>query len=507
MTEMHDIRKLYFSEGQSVTHIARQTGRDRKTILTYLEKEDWNEVIPKYLPEADFPKLEPFKKDIDEWLTEDKKARRKQRHTARRIYDRLVDKYKEKFNCSYRTVAAYVSKSKPEIYGKQPGYLPLEHIPGEAQGDFGDGQFYEGGQNYHGKYLNLSFPHSNQGYIQLFKGENQQCLGAGCISIFEHIGGVPTRIWFDNTRTIVTKVMKDGGRKLTDDFLRFQEHYRFEPVFCNLEAGHEKGSVENKVGYHRRNMLVPVPRFASLREFNQELLTKCDLDGDREHYRKEATIADLYTADRAALLPLPAVPLDVSQYITAKTNAYGRLYLGGGLHEYSVSPQYANSRVLVKVTAHEVLPLDKNQQVIVRHARLYGDYKQQSMQWLPYLTQLSRSPNALKYTGIYPMLPESVKEYLERCSKSDKGTVLRAIATLTEKSGFEMALETVTNALKYSVTDSDSLINLHQRLYGQFPELDPLPLAGNIPELQRITPDLAAYDARLARVGETNANS
>jgi hypothetical protein len=147
------------------------------------------------------------------------------------------------------------------------------------------------------------------------------------------------------------------------------------------------------------------PDLAEIGQYNRELLTRCDQDAQREHYRKDATIAQLYAADKAALLSLPAVPLDVSRYITVKTNGYGRFYLAEGLHEYSASPQYAGCRVRVKVTASEVIPLDKNQQAIVRHARLYGEHKQQSMQWLPYLTQLSRSPHALKYSGIYAMLP------------------------------------------------------------------------------------------------------
>ncbi|MDP2730426.1 MAG: IS21 family transposase [Dehalococcoidales bacterium] len=501
MTEVHDIRRLYFEECRSITQISRQTGRDRKTIRMYLEKEDWNEVQPRSLPEADFPKLEAFKADIDEWLTEDKKARRKQRHTARRIYQRLVEKYREYFNCSYRTVAGYVTGRKKEIYGKPDGYLPLEHLAGEAQADFGDAEFYENGLLYRGKYLNLSFPCSNQGYLQLFRGENQECLFEGLISIFEHIGGIPPRIWFDNTRTIVSKVIKGGGRTLTEAFLRFQEHYRFEAVFCNVEAGHEKGNVEAKVGYHRRNLLVPIPRFTSFTEFNKELLEKCDLDADREHYRKEATIAELYAADKASLLALPSVPLDVSKYLTVKTNGYGRFYLGNGLHEYSVSPQYANSRVMVKMTANEVMPLDRSYQVIVRHARLYGDHKQQSMQWLPYLTQLSRKPNALKYTGIYPMLPQSLKEYLARCNQSDKGKVLHVLAALTEKNGFPGALATVDQALKYAVTDIDSLLSLHHRLYDKALELAPLRLGGSIPELMRVNPNLAAYDASLEKAG------
>jgi transposase len=502
MTEVHDLRKLYYDDGKNITEISKETGRDRKTVRMYLEKEDWNEIQSSPLAGVEFPKLDPFKAAIDDWLTEDKKAKRKQRHTAKRVYQRLVEKHRENFTCSYRTVAGYVAKRKKEIFSRRAGYLPLEHIPGEAQGDFGDGEYYENGRLYSGKYLNLSFPHSNQGYFQVFMGENQECLFEGLISIFEHIGGVPPRIWFDNTATIVTKVLKDGGRTLTDDFLRFCEHYRFEAVFCNVEAGHEKGNVESKVGYHRRNWLVPVPRFERLSDFNQEMLKTCDLDGQREHYRKEATIAELYAADKAALLALPAVPLDVSKYLTVRTNGYGRFYLGNGLHEYSVSPQYADSRVLVKVTAGEVIPLDKSHQPIVRHRRLYGDSRQQSMQWLPYLTQLSRSPNALKYTGIYPMLPESLQTYLDKCSRNDKGKILRVIAALTARNGFEGALATVDNALKYAATDIDSLINLHNRIYGHIPELAPMQLSVNIPELMRVTPNLAAYDTRLEKAGE-----
>lgn len=506
MTQVHDIRKLYFEEGKSIAQISRETGRDRKTIRMYIGKEDWNETNPQALPEAEFPKLDPFKVDIDEWLTGDKKAKRKQRHTARRVYARLVEKYGEEFDCSYRTVAAYVSKSKKEIFGKKTGYLPLEHILGEAQADFGDADYYENGRLYSGKYLNLSFPYSNKGYFQLFKGENMECLLEGLISIFEHIGGVPHRIWFDNTKTIVTKVLKEGGRILTEGFIRFMEHYRFEAAFCNVDSGNEKGNVEGKVGYHRRNMLVPVPRFETLTEFNRELLRKCEADSERDHYRKDATIEELYIEDKAALLNLPAVSLEVIKYITVTTNGYGRLYLNTGLHEYSVSPKYANSRVLVKITANEVVPLDESRRTIVSHERFYGDYKQQSMKWLPYLTQLSRSPGALKYTGIYQMLPGSLQEYLEKCIKSDKGKVLQVIAKLTKESSFECAVETVDHALKYNATDTDSLISLHNRIHKNVVELAPIRLAGNIPELMRLRPNLAAYDVSLAKAGVQNAN-
>ena len=123
------------------------------------------------------------------------------------------------------------------------------------------------------------------------------------------------------------------------------------------------------------------------------------------------------------------------------------------------------------------------------------------MEWLPYLTQLSRCPGALKYTGIYQLLPESVKEYLEKCNKSNKGKVLQVIAALTEKSGFESAVETVSNALQYDAIDIDSLINLHSRIHGNVVELAPIRLTGNIPELTRVTPNLSAYDVSLLKAG------
>jgi len=501
MTDIINIRKLYFEEGKNITEISSTTGRDRKTIRFYLEKEDWNKEETPEEKDKSFPKLNPYKPDIDKWLNEDKKAKKKQRHTAIRVYNRLVEKYGDDFNCSYRTVAGYFSRRKKEIYGNKAGSLPLEHNPGEAQADFGDADYYENGKLYSGKYLNLSFPYSNKGYFQVFKGENQECLFEGLISIFEYIGGVPARIWFDNASTMVTQILKNGERNLTDAFLRFMAHYRFEAAFCNANSGHEKGNVEGKVGYHRRNMLVPVPEFKNLTLFNEELLQKCDKDAQREHYRKDATIEELYANDKAELLNLPKTQLDVSKYITVKTNDYGRFYLGNGLHEYSVSPKYSKTRVLLKITANEVIPMDESYREIVRHERFYGRYKQQSMKWLPYLTQLSRRPGALKYTGIYQMLPESMNNYLEKCDKSSKGKVLQMISTLTEMNGFECAIKTVDNALKHEVTDTDSLLNLHKRIHGDYIELPPIKLSDNIPELSCVISDFKVYDRKLEKSG------
>lgn len=137
------------------------------------------------------PKLDPYKPAIDKWLKEDKRAPRKQRHTAMRVFNRLVKEFPA-FNCSYRTVSSYYTVKYKELFSSErSGYLPLEHHPGEAQVDFGTADFYENGTRITGKYLEVSFPCSNKGYLQLFYGENMECLLEGLDSIFRHIGVVP----------------------------------------------------------------------------------------------------------------------------------------------------------------------------------------------------------------------------------------------------------------------------------------------------------------------------
>lgn len=150
MTEIDDIKESYFSKGESISRIAEKFRKDRKTVRKYVLQDDFNETVPSIEGSSSQPKLDPFKKIIDGWLGKDKGARRKQRHTARRIFNRLVEE-EENFACSYRTVAAYVRGKKKEFYATAGSALPLSHKTGEAQVDFGSANFVENGTLYSGK--------------------------------------------------------------------------------------------------------------------------------------------------------------------------------------------------------------------------------------------------------------------------------------------------------------------------------------------------------------------
>ena len=236
-------------------------------------------------------------------------------------------------------------------------------------------------------------------------------------AIFEHIGGVPVAIWFDTMSTAVKKVKDFGERDLTKGFLRFMLHYGFQSNFCNPNSGHEKGSVENKVGYHRRNFFVPVPEFTDLKEYNKELLKKCDDDMDRVHYKDIGRIKDLFLEDKLEFFKLPKVPFEVYLHQFTKADNYGKVKIRG--RTYSSSPNMAGCQVMVKVGAYDVEILDEQCNKIVRHKRLYGEEKE-SMYWIPYLELISKRPTALKYTGLYKHLPEILREYLDKCNLEDK---------------------------------------------------------------------------------------
>ncbi|WP_083940038.1 IS21 family transposase [Desulfoscipio gibsoniae] len=506
MDKIHDIRFRFFVKGENISQIADALHLDWKTVQKYVDMADFNKPAPKPASEQRFcPKLDPYKQTIDKWLEEDKQAPRKQRHTAKRVFNRLR-KESPGFNCSYRTVASYYAVKHEELFnGAKGGFLPLEHRPGEAQVDFGTADFYENGTRLTGKYLEVSFPYSNKGYLQLFYGENMECLLEGLDAIFRHIGVVPDELWFDNTKTIITKVIRGGGRETTERFDRFREHYIFQAVFMNPGEGHEKGNVENKVGYQRRNFLVPMPHFLALSDFNRQLLDMCEEDANREHYRRNETIEELFAEDLKHCHPLPEIEFDLSGKGNATTNNWGKFYLNKGMHEYSVSPKYANTVVKLKLTSSLVIVMDENYREIVRHRRLYGDTKKQSMDWLPYLRQLSIRPRALKYSGIYDMMPPAMKQFLEGCSNTETGKVLKVLAELTDRTGFDSALSTVNQALCYGASDADSLKNLYRRIYADVPELPPMPLNSEIPDVGQMTTNLIAYDTFLKKGGAANA--
>jgi len=497
MEQVYRIRTLKKFEAKSLREISKITGHDFETVKKYVEKEDFNrEIRPKQKRKS---KLSPYEETVKTWLVGDMHSPRKQRHTAKRVYERLKEIYGDEFDASDRSVRKMVASIRKEIETSPDCYLPLEHPPGEAQLDFGEARFIENGTVYDGYYLNASYPYSNAGYAQLFKSPNQECLLEGMKAIFEHTGGVPTAIWFDNMSPVVKKIRQHGKRDVTDGFLRFMMHYGFESNYCNPDSGHEKGSVENKVGYHRRNMFVPIPEFNDIKEYNKELLLRCDLDMDRDHYKGRGKIKNLFSEDKFEFGALPKRPLEIFTSTVAKADNYGKVRFDN--RTYSTAPSMANREVIVKAGAHDVETYDTDGKYLIGHRRLYGK-DMESMNWIPYLELLSKRPTALKYTGLYKELPVTLREYLDNSDYETKKQLLKMFAKMTLVSGFDTAIAALNEGLNLGVHDPDSVWALYCRLTTTHLSIPEVSLPDSVPELKVYVSDISVYDELIQQGGK-----
>ena len=442
MSQIDGIRNAH-AAGMSVSQIARDLHFDRKTVRKYLECEDFSESLPRTLSTPSI--LDPYKDVIDGWLQDDRRRWHKQRHTAKRIYDRLCAEHA--YIGSYPTVQRYV-KQQRALHREVSSYLELVWHPGQAQCDFGEADFEVMGQLERLHFVVLSFPHSNHAYVQVFRGETSECLCQGLRDMFHYMGFVPTSIVFDNASGIGRLFEKQMHE--SDLFRRFRLHYRFKARYCNPSAGHEKGHVENKVGFMRRNLFVPLRQADDVNALNQGLLGECEAYRSSHHYKKSQLVDDLFRQDLASMYPLPSVRFDVVRYETRKADGYGKVCLDGK-HYYSSRPELNRQELLVAIRAHTIQLYDTHHQLVVEHERAYGPKRTDTTDPYTTLLQLMRSPNAWHNSALREALPHPLKDKFDGMSKEQRTRSLRVLMTLNETYDKEISAQALLRSLERGV--------------------------------------------------------
>jgi transposase len=479
MNQIDQIKELQ-RQGLGPKEVASRLKLNRKTVAKYMKVEDFGgSPLGKKAPAS---KLDPWKPKIDEWLEEDRRMRFKQRHTAKRVHKRLLAEYGEAYRCSYPLVQRYL-KAKKQERGAEPGYLELIWPPGEGQADFGEADVLENGLRRTIKYLCLSFPHSNGGFVQAFGGETAECVCQGLGDIFHHLGGVPRRIIFDNAGGVGRRVRDKTS--LNELFLRFKCHYGFSVSFCNPESGHEKGHVENKVGYVRRNFFVPIPEARDLVSWNRELLARADEDFDRPHYKKGLTIRELWAEERRHLSPLPERPFLVERLEKVRTNGYGKFCLDGR-HWYSSAPERAEETLVVGLRAHTVVVYRPDGSPMAVHRRSFGDRRTDTADYATSLEMLLRRMRAWTNSPFRAGLSAPLREALDALDRPDLRRVLLVLANSISTFGREVALESLEEAVRRQTVDEFSLQAISNRI--AYDGLIAAPEQG---------PDLGTYDRTL----------
>jgi transposase len=449
LSTIQDI-KVMQAQGYSVSAIAEHLHIDRKTVRKYMQQMDFSLPVPLVTPRPS--KLDPYKAVIDGWLAEDTHQWYKQRHTAQRIFDRLTEEFPD-WTGSYRTVRRYVQGRRRTA--PVTGTLDLVWHPAEAQVDFGQADVVEQGERVRMHFLCLTFPYSNAGYVQLFRGENAECVVQGLVDLFAHIGGVPRRLIFDNASGVGRRVGETV--RMTALFQRFQTHYGFTTTFCNPYAGYEKGAVENKVGYFRRNLFVPVPVVTDLLATNQTLLVESERHWDRPHYQKGQPVVTLFATDRAALRALPPQAFAPYRYTQVRTDRQGRFSLDGP-HGYSSSPESAQRALIVRVGAHSVEPLAEDGRPLTCHARVYGAARSDSQDYRTTVHRVAQNPGAWRNSALREGVPVGVREALDTAVRADLQAALRGLAQGADQWGFDHAVRALEEAVEIGRMQTEDIL-------------------------------------------------
>lgn len=495
MPQQQYIKFLREMEGCTISEIADQVGVNWRTAKKYADQEDWNTLMIK--PSRKSPVMEPYKEIVDTWLMEDSHLPRKQRHKACKIFKRLQNEYG--FPGGERTVSEYVRKRRKELeLERAKTYQRLEHPGGEAQVDFTTIQVSHHCQLIQYKLLVISFPFSNAAFVYPVPAENQECFLEGLKTLFKKSGGVPARIWFDNLSAAVVEVKKDGQRQLTEAFMRFVAHYRFEPVFCNPASGNEKGHVENKCGYGQRNWCVPVPLFEDQEHLARQMAEWADKDMDRPHYVKTSSIRELWIQEQTKLQTLPEIDFEVFHLDSAVVNKYGEVRTDKiSIPLFKVTP---GTQVLLKVWWDKVEVLNQQYVHIATIPRPYTG-KTAEIPWCEVFKGLLRKPRSVNHSQFVRMLPEKTRQYLLTADMEERRQRLAAMVNWI--SLYE--IHNINQVLAYfdplpGIAEISSLLNLKfgggKRLVQGFTE------SYTPSRLRGMGPDLSRYDS-LAKGSES----
>jgi transposase len=499
------IRRGRRDERLSIRELADKHRVHRRTVRQALAS-----AIPpprKAYPPRRRPAIDRYVEIIDGWLLADRDVPRKQRHTARRVWQRLVAEHGA--TLAEVTVSRYVARRKVELgLDHHEVAVPQTHEPGaEAEVDFGE--FYA---TIAGVWLKLwmfvlRLSHSGRAFHVAFATQAQEAFLQGHVLAFAHFGAVPGRIKYDNLKPAVVRVLKGRDREESERFIALRSHYGFDSFFCRpgKDGAHEKGGVEGEIGRFRRRHLVPVPNLASLAELNTLIAAGDLLDDTRVITGRPVTIAAAFAAELPALLPLPTEPFDPARLLEARVDNRARVAVRQCY--YSVPARYAGRRLPVRLSATTVEVLDANK-IVAKHERAAGRYVE-VLTLDHYLEVLQRKPGALpgatalaqaKASGAFTSTHQAYWDAARTARGDAAGTralieVLLAHRTLPAGA----LLAAMNKAINGGVLDPQVvLIDARREADGHVAAVIPI---GALARYDRPAPTLSAYDELLTGSG------
>ena len=442
-----EIRRLQLEGVTSQRTAAKLLGISRNTVKKYWE----GNAVPwdrkEYSREAVVmtPEVVRF---ISSCLDEDEREKvKKQRHTARRIYQRLVEE------CGFVGSESSVRNLVHDMRAARKEtkvFIPLKFAPGEAvQIDWGEATVYINGEKTVINLFCARLCHSCAPYVLAYKRQNLESFLDAVIHTLQYYGGVPRRIIFDNAKVAV-KSGFGAHAAAQDDYKQLAAHYGFEPIFCNPASGNEKGLVENLVGYIRRNVCVPLPKVKNLEEMNGKLLEKCVQYLEHHIESRSSTVGVMLEEDRQCLLSMPHYTPDISKKAYPTVSRYSTVLFE--TNTYSVPCRYTGKNTTLKAYPNHI-EVWISGTLVARHERLFGR-REESLDLQHYLPILSYKGRAIRYARpVQNAVPAEFLNWLENQHLTAKETV-ELLGQCSEMGYAAVMCGKLPNAPKQTIEDS-----------------------------------------------------
>lgn len=446
------------------------------------------------------PAIEPWVEIIESWLVGDREVPRKQRHTARRVWQRLVAEHGARV--AEVTVSRYVARRRIELgVDRVEVMVPQTHEPGaEAEVDFGEFYATVAGVLIKLWMFVMRLSCSGKAFHVAFATQAQEAFLEGHVLAFAHLGAVPARIRYDNLKPAVIRVLRGRDRAESERFIALRSHYGFDGFYCRpgVEGAHEKGGVEGEIGRFRRTHLVPVPDVASLAELNELIAAGDAADDTRVITGRPVTIAAAFAAELPALAPLPGEPFDAARLLSARVDPRARVAVRQCY--YSVPARFAGRRLPVRLSATSVEVLD-GATTVARHERAAGRYVE-VLTLDHYLEVLKIKPGALpgatalaqaKACGAFTEVHQRYWDAARR-ERGDKAGTRALIEILLAHRALPAAA--LLSAMDTAVTTGmlDPQVVLIEARRETADQLAPVIPIGALARYDRPAPSLAGYD-------------
>ncbi|WP_427016398.1 IS21 family transposase (plasmid) [Pseudarthrobacter sp. P1] len=475
MSVQENIRRLD-SQGVPVREIARRLGVSRTSAAKYAEQQDFSPAPPAPLARPGASVLAGFEHIIERWLIEDARRNRKQRHTVKRIFDRLVEEHG--FTGTYSPVQRHVKKWLAANRQPGEGFTELVWPAGTVQVDFGQAEAIIAGIRQVLHILVVTFPFSNMRFVQAYRGETAECVAHGLRTVFEHIRAAPRHMVFDNATGIGNRV----GTRVTETklFGAFKLHYRSQSRYCNPYSGHEKGNVENAVGFLRRNFMVPEPEAATLEGLNKVLMARCDALATTVHYRKGLPLGELFAQDVAASMELPGIGFDAVRYESRKADKTGNLLIDG--NTYAAGPVF-HGRMLTVGLGHDVVQiLDEHSEPVRTFPRVFGKQAETVFDPASLVPLLVTKPGAWSHSPLRALVTDPVRDWLDKATATGRRRLFNAVDAASSAAGFDAAVAAADTLIQRGDAPDMAMLGMLARRLADGTE----PPAANV--------DLSVYD-------------